>query len=35
MEQVCTRYREGDLSYKSENNKVGQRETAGLEKVKY
>ena len=35
MEQSCTRYREGDLSYISKNNKVGQRETAGLEKVKY
>ena len=34
MEQVCTRYREGDLSYISKNNKVGQRETAGPEKVK-
>ena len=31
----CTRYREWELSYISENNKIGQRETAGLEKVKY
>ena len=31
----CTGYREWDLSYISENNKVGQRETAGPEKVKY
>ena len=29
------RYREGDLSYISENNKVGSRGTAGPEKVKY
>ena len=35
MEQVCTGYREGDLSYISENNKVGQGETAGPEKVNY
>ena len=35
MEWSCTGYREWDLSYISENNKVGQGETAGLEKVKY
>ena len=35
MGQSCTGYREGDLSYISENNKVGQRETVGVEKVKY
>ena len=31
----CTRYREWELSYISENNKIGQRETVGPEKVKY
>ena len=35
MEWSCTGYREWDLSYISENNKVGQGETAGPEKVKY
>ena len=35
MEWSCTGYREWELSYISENNKIGQRETAGLEKVKY
>ena len=35
MEWSCTRYREWDLSYISENNKVGQGETVGPEKVKY
>ena len=35
MEWSYTGYREWDLSYISENNKVGQRETAGPEKVKY
>ena len=31
----CTGYRKWELSYISENNKIGQRETAGPEKVKY
>ena len=31
----CTGYREWELSYISKNNKIGQRETAGPEKVKY
>ena len=35
MEWSCTGYREWELIYISENNKIGQRETAGLEKVKY
>ena len=35
MEWSCTGYREWDLSYISKNNKVGQGETAGPEKVKY
>ena len=35
MEWSCTGYREWDLSYISKNNKVGQRETVGPEKVKY
>ena len=35
MEWSCTGYREWELSCISENNKIGQRETAGLEKVKY
>ena len=35
MEWSCTGYREWELSYISENNKIGQRETVGPEKVKY